>query len=459
MKVEIPVLTKTEEPYPALRYAWYVVAVLTFVYVFSFIDRQILNLLVRPIRRDLGISDTQMSLLMGPGFAVFYTICGIPLGWLIDRKSRRSIIAVGFVFWSIMTAGCGLAQNFVQMLLLRMGVGVGEATLSPAAYSILADYFPKEKRATAISMYSMGIYIGSGLAFLLGGMVVGLAETKGTWNLPIVGETRPWQVIFFIVGLPGVLLALLMYTVREPVRRGLKMVKAADGTLRPATIPFGETLAYILSNWKTFACHTIGFALLSFSSYGSSAWIPTMFQRNHGWTASKSGIVYGLIVGIFSTLGVACGGWWADRMAARGQRDATMRVGFWVAVLWFPTGVLYPLVSSPTLAALLLIPSAFLASAPFGVAPAAIQQIMPNEMRGQASAVYLFVINLIGLGIGPTAVAMTTDYVFRNDLAVNYSLMIVCTIAHIFAGILLWVGIKPFGESLDRLKKWMAASA
>lgn len=461
MKVEAPqspAPTEAEAPYPPLRYAWYVVAVLTFVYVFSFIDRQILNLLVKPIRRDLGISDTQMSLLMGFSFALFYTVCGIPLGWLADKKSRRTIVAGGFIFWSMMTAGCGLARNFAQMLLLRMGVGVGEAALSPSAYSLIADYFPKEKRATAISVYSMGIYIGGGLASLLGGLVVGFAETKGTWNLPIVGETRPWQVIFFIVGLPGILLAALMYTVREPVRRGLKMIKAADGTLRQAHVPFGETWAYILSNWKTFLCHTIGFALLSFSSYGASAWVPTMFVRNHGWTASKAGIVYGLIVGIFSTLGVATGGWWADRMAARGRRDATMLVGFIVAIVWFPTGILYPLVSNATLSAFLLIPSAFLASAPFGVAPAAIQQIMPNEMRGQASAVYLFVINLIGLGIGPTAVAMTTDYVFHDDNAVNYSLMIVCTIAHVIAGILLWAGRKPFCESLDRLKRWMAAS-
>ena len=177
-----------------------------------------------------------------------------------------------------------------------------------------------------------------------------------------------------------------------------------------------------------------------------------MFVRNHGWTSGKAGIVYGLIVGIFSTLG----GWVADKMTAHGYRDSTLRVGLLVGILWFPFGMLYPLVSNATLAVLLLIPSAFLASAPFGVAPAAIQQIMPNEMRGQASAVYLFVINLIGLGIGPTAVAMTTDYVFHNDKMVNWSLLIVCTTAHIVAAILLWAGMKPFVESLDRLKQWMA---
>lgn len=454
-----PVVQKAEDPYPPIRYAWYVVGVLTFVYIFSFIDRQILNLLVGPIRRDLGISDTQMSLLMGFSFALFYTVCGIPLGWLADRYSRRSIIAVGFVFWSMMTAGCGLAQNFLQMLLMRMGVGVGEAALSPSAYSLISDYFPKEKRATAISIYSMGIYIGSGLAFLLGGMVVSLASKQGSWDLPIVGQTRPWQVIFFMVGLPGALLALLMYTIREPVRRGLKMVQAADGSIKQAQVPFTEIFNYTLANWKTFICHTIGFALLSFSSYGSSAWIPTMYVRNFGWTASKAGIIYGLVVGIFATLGVATGGWVADKMAVRGYRDATMRVGFIVAIAWFPFGVLYPIVSNSTLSILLLIPSAFLASAPFGVAPAAIQQIMPNEMRGQASAIYLFVINLIGLGIGPTAVAMTTDFVFQNDKMVNWSLLIVCTIAHVVSGLLLWAGMKHFRDSLDRLKDWMKSTA
>lgn len=443
-----------EEPYPSESYAWYVVGILTIVYIFSFIDRQILNLLVGPIRRDLGISDTQMSWLMGTSFAVFYTFFGIILGRLADSRSRRSLIALGFIFWSIMTAGCGLARNFMQMLLLRMGVGVGEATLSPSAYSLISDYFPKEKRATAISVYSMGIYIGSGIAFLLGGAVIGYVSTQGTIDIPIIGSIRPWQAIFLIVGMPGVLLSLLMYTVKEPIRRGLRSVQISPGTGKQSIAPLTEVLSYVRSNSKTFVCHTVGFALLSFSSYGTSAWIPTFFVRNHGWTASKAGIVYGVVVMVFSTLGVAAGGWMADRMALRGYRDATMRIGFFVAIAWFPFGIPYPIVDNVNLAVGLMALSAFFASAPFGVAPAAIQQIMPNEMRGQASAIYLFVINLIGLGIGPTAVAMTTDYVFHDDKAVRYSIMIVTTIAHVVAALLLWAGLRPFRESLDRLKKW-----
>lgn len=449
-----------EEPYPAPGYAWYVVGVLTLVYVFSFIDRQILNLLVGPIRRDLGISDTEMSLLQGFSFAVFYTFFGILLGKMADTRSRRGLIAIGFVFWSVMTAGCGVAKNFFQMLLFRMGVGVGEASLSPAAYSLITDYFPKERRATAISVYSMGIYIGSGLALVLGGWVIGMVGSRENFDLPIIGETRSWQVIFFIVGLPGVLLALLMYTVREPVRRGLRMIRSADGTMKKAHVSMREAYAYMLQNKTTFLCHTVGFALLSFSSYGASAWIPAFYQRVHGWSAARAGIVYGLIVGIASTLGVVAGGRVADYLAQRGRRDSTMYVGFIVAVAWFPFGMLYPIMSDAAWTTVLLVPSAFLASAPFGVAPAAIQQIMPNEMRGQASAVYLFVVNLIGLGLGPTAVALTTDYVFQKEpVMVKYSLLIVGTLAHIVSAILLWYGLKPFNRSLDRLKEWTAASS
>jgi len=448
-----------KEPYPPRGYAWYVVGVLTFVYIFSFIDRQILNLLVRPIRRDLGITDFQMSLLMGFSFALFYTLFGIPLGRLADSRSRRTIMAVGFAVWSVMTAGCGLAKNFVHMLLLRVGVGVGEAALSPAAYSIITDYFPPKRRATAISVYSMGIYIGSGVAFIVGGLVAALASTQQTWDLPIVGATRPWQVVFFIVGLPGVLLSLLVYTVREPVRRGIKTLMSSDGKARVAKAPMSEVIAYLKQNRRTLLCHNVGFGLLSFSSYGSSAWIPTFFVRNHGWTEAQAGQVYGWIVAIASTIGIVMGGRLADWMVERGYKDATLRVGLFAALAWLPFGLVYPLVPNGYWAAALLVPAAFLASAPFGVSAAAIQQMMPNSMRGQASAIYLFTINLIGLGLGPSAVAAATDFVFEDDQAVRYSLVSVATFAHLGSTTLLWAGLKPFLASLERLKQWNAANA
>jgi MFS family permease len=345
------------------------------------------------------------------------------------------------------------------MLLMRVGVGVGEASLSPSAYSIITDYFPPKRRATAISVYSMGIYIGSGVAFIVGGLVAGLASAQQTWELPLVGATRPWQVVFFVVGLPGVLLSLFVYTVREPVRRGIRMMKSADGKTRVALAPTTEVVAYLKQNWRTFLCHNVGFALLSFSSYGAAAWVPTFFVRNHGWSEAKAGQVFGWIVAISATLGIVAGGRLADWLAERGHREATMRVGLIAAIAWLPSGMLYPLAPDGNWAAALLAPSVFLAAAPFGVAPAAIQQMMPNGMRGQASAIYLFVVNLIGLGLGPSAVAAVTDFVFRNDQSVRYSLLSVESIAHLAAALLLWLGIKPFVASLERLKQWNAANA
>jgi MFS family permease len=196
-----------------------VVGVLTLIYVVSFIDRQILDLLVGPIKRDMELSDTQVSLLMGFSFALFYTICGIPIGRLADSKSRRGIIAIGLILWSFMTALCGSVKQYWQFFLARMGVGVGEAALSPAAYSIITDYFPKNRLGTAMSVYGMGIYNGSGLAYILGGLVVGWTEGMEVLELPVVGRTFPWQLVFFVVGLPGIALAMLLMTVKESVRR------------------------------------------------------------------------------------------------------------------------------------------------------------------------------------------------------------------------------------------------
>src|SRR5574341_2011363 len=208
--------TPVTADYPRARARWYVVGVLTLAYVFAYADRVILNLLVVPIRRDLGISDTQMSLLMGFGFVVFFTFFGILLGRVVDTRSRRALIAAGMVVWSLLTAGCGLARRFWHFLLLRMGVGVGEATLNPAAYSLIADYFPPDARATALGVYGTGIYLGSGLAFIGGGLVVGWASARDALVFPVVGAVRPWQAIFFLVGLGGALAAALLATVREP---------------------------------------------------------------------------------------------------------------------------------------------------------------------------------------------------------------------------------------------------
>jgi MFS family permease len=450
--IEFPALPHEPEDYPSARYAWYVVAVLTLAYVVSFIDRQILSLMVDPIRNDLGISEKQMSLLMGASFAVFYTLFGIPLGRLADTRSRRGLIAAGIAVWSLMTAGCGLSKRFWQLALMRMGVGVGEASLSPAAYSLISDYFRPALRSTAMSVYSMGIYLGSGLALILGGLVIGYAAGQESAVLPWIGTVHPWQRVFFLVGLPGMLVALLLLTIREPERKGV--LRSND---RSFTVPRGsvrELCAYVWDNRSTFLYLNLGIALVALEGYGGFNWIPSLFTRRHGWTQGHTGLVFGSIVAVCGTLGIVTGGRLADRLRLRGYADANLRVALLGAVGWLPFGTLFPILSSAYWAATLLAPAVFFMSMPFGVAPAAIQQMMPNSMRAQATAIYLFVINLIGMGLGPTFVAVLTEDVFRDKTAVGYSLLIVGGVAHLGGAGLLCLGLAPYRRSLDYLNRW-----
>lgn len=443
-------MSNNNNGYPSSLSAWITVTILMVAYVLSFIDRQILNLLVGPIRRDLAISDTEMSLLMGLSFALFYTICGIPLGRLADSKSRRGLIAIGIIFWSAATAACGMAKQYWQFLFCRIGVGVGEAALSPAAYSLIADSFPPSRRATAMAVYGMGVYLGSGIAFLLGGLVIKFASAQGDVVLPVLGEVRPWQLIFLALGAAGVLFTLLMLAVKEPARRG-----AGAGV----AVPLAEVGRYIGSNRRTVLCHNFGFAGLSFAGYGSAAWIPTFYIRTYGWDAGQVGVIYGSLVAVFGCIGIVFGGRLADWLAKRGRTDANMRVGLYAAMGALPLVLMFPLMPNALWATVLLAPTIFCLSMPFGVAPAAIQEIMPNSMRGQASAIYLFVITLFGLGLGPTAVALVTDYVFADDNALRYSLLIVTTLAVLSSVVLLWRGLHPYRESLQRLQQWATQPA
>ncbi len=423
-------------------YIWYVVAVLMVAYIFSFIDRQIFSMVVGPLRRDLHISDTQVSYLQGLSFVIFYTFFGILIGRLVDIYSRRTIIAIGMVLWSLFTTACGIASTFPQMLMLRMGVGVGEAALSPAAYSLVTDYVPPKRLSTAIGLYGAGIYIGSGLSFLLGGLIRSYAATKAALSLPLVGQIHPWQILFFAVGVPGILLAPLLFTIREPQTRG--------GSKQPA-VPLREVFDYIFANARTFLLHNIGFGLLSLASYASAAWVPEFYVRTYHWDIKTVGWVYGLLVGTLGSLGIIGAGRVADYLRSRGHANANIMVGMWIAIIWFPIHFLMLMAPSGTWATVWLAPAAVLAAAPFGIAPAAIQQMMPANMRGQASAVYLFILNLIGLGLGPTAVAWCTQYLFRRDDALRYSMLLVFSVACLISAGLLWSCLKPFLTSLGRL--------
>jgi MFS family permease len=407
----------TPSPKPSLRYSWFVVFVLMLAYISSFIDRQILSLLVGPIKRDMHLTDTQVSLLMGLSFALFYTLLGIPIGRWADRANRRNIMVLGIAVWSLMTALGGAVKSYTQFFLVRVGVGVGEAALSPAAYSMLSDYFPKEKLATAISVYSAGIYLGSGFAVLIGAALVGLGSGPATVTLPLIGTVFSWQLIFFYIGLPGLVLALLVRLIKEPTRKNLLM--NADGQAQ--TLSVGDVFRLIGQKRRAFFSVALGITFISLIAYANSAWTPTLFVRRFGWTTGQIGLLYGLVITVFSTSGILLGGRLADWFTRRGYADGKIRVGIMASVgILLSSGVC--LVTDPNVAiALFAFPSFFVAF-PFGASSAAIQEIMPNQARALASAVYLLILNLIALGFGPTLVALLTDYVFQDEQAIHLSM-------------------------------------
>jgi MFS family permease len=424
------------------QYSWYVVFVLMIAYISSFIDRQILSLLVIPIKRDLHLSDTQISLLMGLSFALFYTLLGIPIGRLADQKNRKKIIIWGILAWSFMTTICGGVKSYLQFFLARVGVGVGEAALSPPAYSIITDYFPKEKLGRAISVYSAGIYIGSGLAVLIGAGLIGSLPNGGTTTVPIFGEIFHWQMLFFYIGIPGVLIALLVSTIKEPLRKNSLHANQSNQSLS-----LTDAFAFIKTKQKAFLSVTLGITFISMVAYACTAWIPTYFVRNFGWTVQKAGGLYGIIISIFSTTGIITGGWLADRFAKQGKTDGKLRVGI-IAACGILLTSFFPLLPDQKAVIMMLAVPSFFCAFPFGASTAAIQELMPNNVRALASAMYLFVINIVALGFGPLIVALITDYVFHDEKAIKYSLSITAALGSMLALFFYWNGLKAYREAV-----------
>jgi MFS family permease len=420
--------------------AWYAVGILTLAYILSYIDRSILALLVGPIRADFAISDTQFSLLHGLAFAIFYTIMGIPIGRWADRTNRRKIIAIGVAAWSLMTALCGLTRNFWQLFLARVGVGVGEAALSPAAYSMIADLFSRERLGRAMGIYASGVFVGIGMSFLIGGLVVDWIAARG---FAADSGYSPWQIVFFIVGLPGLIVALLVLTIREPPRRGLPA-----GLAGGRGIPVRDVLAYMRTHTATYVGHFLGFATLTLVFNAIMSWAPEYFIRTFGMARSEVGFWLGLIVLCFGGTGIIAGGLTSDWLTRRGYTDGPLRAGLIGAACLAPFAVTATVVSSAQLSLLLFCPLLFFASFPFSPAAAALQIVTPNPMRAQISAVYLFVVNLTGIGLGGTVTALVTDFVFRDDQMLRYSMSWVGGIGALIACAVLWWAAGAFRRSM-----------
>ncbi len=428
-------------------YSAYVVGVLALAYTMAFVDRQVLSLMVGPIKADLGITDVQFSLLQGLSFAIFYTFLGLIIARLADSYSRKTIIALCVLLWSVMTAACGFAGSFPMLLLCRVGVGVGEGGLSPAAYSLIADQVRKERLALAVGTYSVGLAAGAGLALIFGGYaVLKLSAMKFTaWPLAAM---HPWQQVFLLVGVPGVVVSFLVWTIQEPARQN----KVSAGH----AVPSSEVLRFARHNAALLAFLFLGVSLLSAVANGILAWAPAYFMRQHGWTIAEVGRRLGIVILLGGTIGTVSGGLICDRWAVKHGPTASIAVMIMSAMFTLVLGVAAPLIANPWISLLAFVPLVGFMLMPWGVAGAAIQMIAPNELRAQLSSVYLFAINLLGLGLGPTTVALISEKLFVGDKhALSMGIVIMTAIATPLALIALLLLVRPFRRAGENPTAWM----
>jgi MFS family permease len=404
--------------------------------VVSFIDRQIISLLVEDLRHDLGLSDTAIGLLQGLSFALFYAVCAVPLGRLADASNRKRLVAAGMCVWTGATALCGLAGNFVQLFCARMLVGAGEATLTPSTYSMLADLFRPTRLALPCGVYAGSSFVGSGIALLLGGMILGYLAQSGPVVLPGVGELRNWQAAFMGAALvSSVVIVLFVFTIDEPVRRGLQGPRADS---RP---PLRELVAFYRSNSRTLNAVFFGVSLLGAAQFSIGAWAPAYFMRLHGWSAAQAGAAYGLILLACGTGGSIAGGWLADRLeASRGKGH--LRAALVSALATLPFAMAFPLAPNGSWVVALLVPTVFFGSLSLGAGPALIPVFAPPRMRAVLIAAYLFAASLLGQAMGPALVGLSTDYLFGAPARVRESLVLVPATLLILAALFLWSGIR-----------------
>ena len=431
-----------DDDYPSAFRAWGLVLLLTVAYAVSFVDRQIINLLVEPIKADLQLSDTQISLLLGFAFGLFYTVMGIPLGRAADKYNRRNLIVGGMTVWCLMTAASGLARNFSRLFIARLGIGAGEAALSPAALSLISDSFPPEKRTSPIGVYNSAIYIGSGLAMLLGGAIIQIVKNSPPVNVPFIGVLVPWQTTFLVVGLPGLLVALAIAMMREPSRKDV--LREKDG--HAAELSFLEVIRFVWARKEVYGPIFIGMGVVAVVNFMFLAWIPTLYVRVHDWDVSNIGYAFGIILLIFGPLGIAVGGRLGDYYASTNDAGGHAKAALIGSIFMVPGILLTPTFPNAQLALV------GLALIPFGMAfitvniVTAVLRVTPNQLRGQVYAVLLMVMTLAGTTFGPTLVAVITDYVFKNEMMIGYSMLIVGLATGFFSNIAFYQCMRVYRE-------------
>jgi MFS family permease len=424
------------------RYAWYVVGLLTLTQIISYLDRFLPSLLLPSIKQDLHLSDFQVGLILGPAFVIFYVLLGVPLGWLADRINRRAILAAGIAIWCTMTAAASAATSFLPLFVSRLGVGFGEAAVAPVSVSLISDYFGRARQSRAMSLFMSGTFLGAGTSFLFFGPLVHHLESVPQRTLPFLGPLQSWRLCFLLVGLPGLLLSLLMFTVREPPRR--ERLAAATGGERGSS--FGAALAFIRSRWRAFG--TLFVASACNVTMGALAlWNVALFKRTWNWSVAEVGVAVGLIFFTAGPLGTLLGVAMTNRDLAAGRRDATLRALFTGLLIGLPAYSVFPLMPSAPLGLIALFCAHIGQAMATAAGPASLVMLTPGQIRAQSTAIYYLVISVVSQLIGPPLVGLITDALGRPD-ALRYAVSIEALLIGLPSLVLVRLGFAAYRRSV-----------
>jgi len=424
--------------WPSPRLAWTALVLLMFGFIVSAIDRGIIALLVEPIKAEYGLSDTQFAALQSLAFGSFYAIMAIPLGVLADRYQRRVVIGAGVAIFSAFSVMTGLARNYTQLFIARMGVGFGEASVSPAGLAMISDYFPPHKLGRAIGLFNMCGFIGGALALVGGGFVFGWMEQIDAADPHALLGFAPWQATILLAALPGLVLAPMLFMLREPVRRGL-----AGKSKR---LPFREMMRELGKRRLFLALLIPGMSLANLMTIGIGMWSPALFIRVYDWSAPKTGLWLGVMTLAGAIIGSYLAGWITDRMTMRGRLDAPIRIivlSFAMAGLF---GTVAPLVPSPWMALAFLLAMMLFKSMAFASSLMSLQMVIPNQFRAQVNATYNTILSLIGLVVGPLVIGLMTDNLFPEREGVRYAMSLMTALAAPTMALLLLFAVRPFGH-------------
>lgn len=391
-------------------HSWVALSILLGLYTFAYLDRYVLTLLVDPISADLGVSDFEISLLVGMAFILSFSLAAIPIGWAVDRVSRRLIILAGVAVWSVSTLLSGASRSYAHLLACRLGVGAGEAALNPAAYSLLGDLFPRHRLSRVLSIYSLGALVGGAISFIAGGLIIGRVLQADAYPVPVLGMVKPWQIVFFLAAMPGLLLGGLVLFIREPAR---------ESPLAAASTP--GFWAHARLHRRFYLAHLGGFGMLNIMAAGYITWLPTYLLRTFHWPVEQVGLLFGSVKLIAGAVGMLAGGFICDVLYRRGVQDAHFRYAMASALILCVAGATACLARDVHIVIAAIVVSS--AMTPFiAIAAASLQLATPAAYRGRASALFLLAFNLIGSGLGPSIVGAITDFVLHDKAKIGVAM-------------------------------------